>query len=395
MEFFAQMMAVRQQQHPEAAAVRTVEYRARVLNERVWHSEKLRKVQPPTWIPEYAWLVSIACVDGTFELDAHDIWAKAYACNRSDWTPEQVGKLLDEFERVGLLIRKTDENGKIWGFWTGSDNFQPPPSMKHHFKKGKRSLFGDGKPSATQGADKSYTRSSPGIDQTYTGSNIVEGELELVSESEVEIESDFDFDGAAKSSENKQPQRQEQPKPHSQKRKATSSVPIPTNRLEATPTAKAASAPPSPTRETIGEHFRGDLTIASLSDHNLDNDVTWSAEDREHLNECIGEAVSARAAQPYVDLRTNASLMGDAMKLLLETYEKNVPAPWLPVMQLLRDADAKPRKLKPKPPRKQEANDFHRANGYEQCSDNIWRPAAGREADGYTVKREGGIWWKP
>src|ERR1039458_8380408 len=81
MEIFARILGEREQTHPEAA-VPMKEVRARVLNERVWHSEKLRNVQPASWRPEYAWLVSIAYVDGTFEADAQDIWAKAYACNR-------------------------------------------------------------------------------------------------------------------------------------------------------------------------------------------------------------------------------------------------------------------------------------------------------------------------
>lgn len=382
-EFFVQMIAAREQAHPEAA-VPTIEYRGRVFNEVAWKSEKVLNIQPAAWIPEYAWLYSIALIDGTFEAAPRLVWMAAYV-GRPDWDVAKVGKLLDELERIGLLERRQAEDGKVWGRWVGSEKFLPKEDYvkAHRYKTGKADLF------KSDGAALAQRRNSASAALAERCLGVGLGVGQCVGEGEGKG-SGLGF--AAKSSENEQ--SQEQPQPQSQERKATPSLSIPTDRLEATAKATPAPAPAVPARETIGEHFRGDLTIASLSDHNLDDDVTWSAEDREQLNECIREAVSARAAQPYVDLRTNASLMGDAMKLLLETYEKNVPAPWLPVMQLLRDADSKPRKAKPKPPVKQEPSDWHRANGYEQCSDNIWRPAVGRESDGYTVKREDGIWWK-
>jgi hypothetical protein len=116
---------------------------AKLLSERVWHSAKLSTVQPSEWRPEYAWLMPMAFVDGTFEADPRDIWARAYAYARPDWTPEKVALLLDEFERVGLLQRTTDEEGRVWGFWVGSDNFLPPPAHRERYKAGKRALFGN------------------------------------------------------------------------------------------------------------------------------------------------------------------------------------------------------------------------------------------------------------
>lgn len=114
---------------------------ARVVSEKIWHSTKISKIEPAAWRPEYPWLLSLAFVDGTFEADPRDIWARAYAYGRPDWTPEKVAQLLDEFERVGLLRRTTDADGRVWGFWVGSDNFQPPPSHRERYKAGKRSLF--------------------------------------------------------------------------------------------------------------------------------------------------------------------------------------------------------------------------------------------------------------
>src|ERR1039458_5267130 len=102
MDFFARIMGEREQAHPEKATP-TIEYRAsRLVSDKIWHSSKIRNIRPAAWIPEYPWLLAISFVDGTFEVDVRDIWARAYASNRPDWTPEKVGQLLDEFERVGL-----------------------------------------------------------------------------------------------------------------------------------------------------------------------------------------------------------------------------------------------------------------------------------------------------
>ena len=79
----------------------------------------------------------------------------------TDWGAEKVAQLLDEFEQVGLLQRIKDENGRVWGFWIGSDNFTPPPSKKSHYKAGKRSLF-------SQGADNVQTLCTQGVDDVNT-----------------------------------------------------------------------------------------------------------------------------------------------------------------------------------------------------------------------------------
>lgn len=144
-------------------ALQKREHVARLISERVWHSKKLSNVHPKEWQPEYTWLLPISFVDGTFEADAQDIWARAYAYAREDWDAGKVAKLLDEFERVGLLQRTTDADGRIWGFWVGSDNFLPPPSHRERYKVGKRSLFGNIKDesSSHQGCIKDASLSPP------------------------------------------------------------------------------------------------------------------------------------------------------------------------------------------------------------------------------------------
>jgi hypothetical protein len=140
---------------------------ARVISEKMWHSNKLANVRPE-WRSEYAWLVPIAFVDGTFEADPRNVWARAYAYSRPDWDAEKVAQLLDEFERVGLLQRITDKDGRVWGFWTGSDNFTPPPSKNKHYKAGKRALFTQGieqvNTLCTQGENTVQTVCSPAVD---------------------------------------------------------------------------------------------------------------------------------------------------------------------------------------------------------------------------------------
>lgn len=140
---------------------------ARIISERLWHSSKVSNIQPKEWRPEYAWLVAIAFVDGTFEADPQEIWARAYAYSRPDWNAEKVVQLLDEFERVGLLQRIKDKDGRVWGFWTGSDNFTPPPSKRNHYRAGKRSLFSlganNGETLCTQGEAAVQTGGTPAV----------------------------------------------------------------------------------------------------------------------------------------------------------------------------------------------------------------------------------------
>src|SRR5260370_21447202 len=98
----------------------------------IWLSNKIRQVQPPSFRAEYTWLLTLAEGDGTFECDPRQVWARAYAFNREDITAEIVQKMLDEFERVGLLVRR--QNGKLWGYWVGIESRLPSPSTRKRDK---------------------------------------------------------------------------------------------------------------------------------------------------------------------------------------------------------------------------------------------------------------------
>jgi hypothetical protein len=104
----------------------------RLIDDAIWRSNKLRKVQPESYRPEYAWLVPIANDHGSFECDAVAIWAAAYAANRPGFTVEDVTKILDELERMKLLYR-WEVNGKLYGYWVGIDapGRLPPPSQRY------------------------------------------------------------------------------------------------------------------------------------------------------------------------------------------------------------------------------------------------------------------------
>jgi hypothetical protein len=226
---------------------------ARVISEKIWHSSKLAKVQPQEWRPEYAWLVAIAYVDGTFEADPRDIWARSYAYSRPDWSAEKVAQLLDEFERVGLLQRITDKDGRVWGFWTGSDNFTPPPSKKSHYKAGKRSLFSPSankvQPSCTQGEDAVQPSCTPGV--LYVPPELESG-FESVCELEKESGFDSDFDSASSNtSQIEQPEQVKSSEVSVEFSSLSTVEPKPedfSSRLEYSKACHAAGALPKPRR---------------------------------------------------------------------------------------------------------------------------------------------------
>ncbi len=151
MDVFAKIMQSRAELQPElltmtreeVEAAGLVEKRTRLFSESAWKSEKIDKIEPVQWRAEYAWLYSIALADGTFEAAPKLVWSAAYAHARPDWDSSKVGELLDELERVGLLERATDENGKVWGHWVGSEPFLPSPERikKSRYKVGRGDLF--------------------------------------------------------------------------------------------------------------------------------------------------------------------------------------------------------------------------------------------------------------
>lgn len=155
----------------------------RMFSDRAWISDKLRAVEPDEFRAEYAWIYSLAESDGTFECDAHKVWARCYApCRqigpahgrgrhhdaamRSAWTPEKVQQLLDELVMKGLLLRIIDGDGKAWGYWVGSEPLLPQLSHRAKFKKGKKFLFNvdsNGMPLASQQHDQGYRGLGSGL----------------------------------------------------------------------------------------------------------------------------------------------------------------------------------------------------------------------------------------
>ncbi len=132
---------------------------SRTIKDVMYLSSKLAKVEPPEWRPEFSWILPLSYVDGTFEADPARIWARAYAYSRPDWNAEKVARLLDEFERVGLLYPAlADEDGRLWRKWTGPQWVQVSDSRKGHYAVGKGALFtqqvAEGQPLVNQGLTK-------------------------------------------------------------------------------------------------------------------------------------------------------------------------------------------------------------------------------------------------
>jgi hypothetical protein len=311
MEIFARILGERERAHPETAKP-TMEWRARILNEAIYHSKKIASIQPPEWRAEFAWLLALSNTDGTFEADPRSVWAQAYAFGRPDVTCETVAQILDEYERVGLLRRAQDIDGRLWGFWVGSDNFQPPPSKRAHYKQGKRALFGDVVQSLC----------TPGADKVNTKGTIVQGELDSDFGSVCELELDSDFESelvcAAKSSENEQPEqvksvREEKLAPRTAEPKPEAF----TNRIEYSAACHTAGVQP--------------------------------------VSRAVFKKREVLSRDEYEHEKSKAATI-DALTVELEAGR--------------------------------------RARGYEPCSDDTWRPALDREAYGYTVKRDDGVWCK-
>lgn len=97
--------------------------------EGLWRSDKLSRVEPLSFRPEYAYLLPLALANGVFEANPLRIWANVYSYNRPDVDVKQVEKILDEFERVKLLFRWT-HGRKTWGYFVGIEKpgRLPPPS---------------------------------------------------------------------------------------------------------------------------------------------------------------------------------------------------------------------------------------------------------------------------
>jgi hypothetical protein len=134
----------------------------------LWRSNKLNQVQPLSFRSEYANIIPLAEADGTFEANGRRVWADVYSFNRPDITLETVEKILKEFERVGMLVRKSDENGKIWGIFIGIETRLPAKSQRDKYRQGNSKIFKDIVKSS-DGYNLLQNNSTPTLDQSYIG----------------------------------------------------------------------------------------------------------------------------------------------------------------------------------------------------------------------------------
>lgn len=116
---------------------------ARFLDgEGVWTSDKIREVKKefrseyPSWLP-------LADANGVFEANPGLIWRKVYSYNRPEISVEKVAEILDEFERVGLVVTwKKSSQGrkdskkyeKRYAYFVGIESRLPPKTHRKRYK---------------------------------------------------------------------------------------------------------------------------------------------------------------------------------------------------------------------------------------------------------------------
>lgn len=138
-----------------------------VDGESLWRSAKLRNV-PLEFRSEYANLIPLAEADGTFEADARMVWSNVYSYNRDDVTVDLVEDILEAFESAGMLVRKADEAGKMWGILVGIEARLPPESQRDKYKQGKAYLF-QAKTESIPNVEQVKSDSTAGLAQVYVG----------------------------------------------------------------------------------------------------------------------------------------------------------------------------------------------------------------------------------
>jgi hypothetical protein len=94
----------------------------------MWRSTKIYSL--PAWArPEFSWCLALSDANGSFEINARNIWGDAYT-NRDAWTPERVTELFSLFERHGLLF-VWECGGKTFGHWANIEmHGLPRPSRR-------------------------------------------------------------------------------------------------------------------------------------------------------------------------------------------------------------------------------------------------------------------------
>src|SRR6185312_12072676 len=90
-----------------------------VDGDKIWASDKIGQIQPESFRSEYANLLPLALANGSFECSPRRIWRDVYFYNRPSFLESWVEHLLNELERVRLLFRWKELDGKVWGFWIG------------------------------------------------------------------------------------------------------------------------------------------------------------------------------------------------------------------------------------------------------------------------------------
>jgi hypothetical protein len=106
---------------------------ARLLDDAIWTSDKLKKV-PSHFRAEYANLLPLAEANGSFECEAELIWSKVYSFNRTEITPVIVEEILTEFEKADMLKRYVVSD-KTYGYWIGIEKpgRLPAPSTRDKY----------------------------------------------------------------------------------------------------------------------------------------------------------------------------------------------------------------------------------------------------------------------
>ena len=99
----------------------------------LWTSDKLRACKE-SMRAEYAWFYGLADGHGCFEINLASIHSRV-SCIRPKLSIARIGAILAEFHRYGLLFIWND--GKCYGFWTGSERRGrlPPEAERKKYKR--------------------------------------------------------------------------------------------------------------------------------------------------------------------------------------------------------------------------------------------------------------------
>ena len=110
-----------------------------VDGDKIMSSWKLQQVQPEEYRIYYVLFLTFALANGVFECHPAAIYHKTCIVFES-LTLDTIQKILDEYERVGLLFRWKEPDASEWGYWTGihSPGLLPPQSQidGRHYAQG-------------------------------------------------------------------------------------------------------------------------------------------------------------------------------------------------------------------------------------------------------------------